>query len=630
VKALASIDGDGKADRVHFEVFLEAERVSSADADIAANHSTAEFHIQKPNLWYPIRYGKQPLYTVIATLFAGNDKLDTITKRIGLRRAELVQHALQDQPGTSFFFKINNIPIFCGGSNWIPADSFVPRITAQKYRDWIQMVADGNQCMIRVWGGGIYEEQVFYDTCDELGILVWQDFLFGCGNYGVWDDFVANVQKEAEENIKRLRHHPCMVIWAGNNEDYQVQESMGLHYDFSDKNVDNWLKSDFPARYIYEKVLADACKKLIPKTYYHYGSPWGAGKDTKDPTVGDIHQWNVWHGTQERYQDFDKLAGRFVSEFGMEAFPDIKTIDGYLPEGKDDPDRYAQSSTVDFHNKAAGHERRLALYLAENIRYSSEPLEAYVYFTQLMQAECLSFAYRLFKRQWKGPEREYCAGVLVWQINDCWPVTSWAICDYYLQPKLAYYAVKRELAPFTVGIKRVEGTDGTRVEVWACNLTTEETTVECRIQAWNLENGEQIAERVTRQVVLKANRTTEICESDPWGAAEAKGKGLEGKTMVQAALYRGHELLARFVDWPQPLKYCHFPKADVKVTMVDDYTVEVSSDSAIKGLVLTGEGVVFEDNCMDLAPGEAVKLRVLRGGKKGMNLTYSHLGNMVV
>lgn len=163
-------------------------------------------------------------------------------------------------------------------------------------------------------------------------------------------------------------------------------------------------------------------KELIPGTHYHFGSPYG-GRDTADPTIGDIHQWNIWHGSQEKYQNFDKLTGRFVSEFGMEAFPDIRTIDDYLVQGKSDVDRYAQSSTIDFHNKAAGQERRLALYLAENIPYTMEPLEQYIYCTQLMQAECLSTAYRACKRQWKGPGREYCSGALVWQLNDVWPVS---------------------------------------------------------------------------------------------------------------------------------------------------------------------------------------------------------------
>lgn len=279
---------EGAAKKVRFDVSLDHDNVAS---ETVTGHDDiqAHFHISSPSLWYPVRYGKQPLYTVKATLLTDDDEeIDTVTKKMGLRRAELVQRELDDQPGTSFFFRVNNIPIYCGGSDWIPADNFLPRISRQRYYDWVKLVADGHQLMIRVWGGGIYEDQAFYDACDEYGILVWQDFMFGCGNYPAHPEMLKSIKREAEENVKLLRHHPSIVIWAGNNEDYQYQESSGLTYDYENKDADSWLKTDFPARYIYEKVLADVCAELIPATYYHFGSPWGAGRPTSDPTVGYV------------------------------------------------------------------------------------------------------------------------------------------------------------------------------------------------------------------------------------------------------------------------------------------------------------------------------------------------------
>lgn len=181
--------------------------------------------------------------------------------------------------------------MFCGGSNWIPADSFIPRIKPSKYRDWIKLAVAGNQSMIRIWGGGIFEEQAFYNACDELGVLVWQDFLFACGNYPANEKYVRLVKCEATATVMSLRHHPCIVIWAGNNEDYQYAESEKLEYDPQDQIPDNWLKSNFPARYIYEKILLEVTQELVPDTCYHFGSPFG-GTKTTDPTVGDIHQWN--------------------------------------------------------------------------------------------------------------------------------------------------------------------------------------------------------------------------------------------------------------------------------------------------------------------------------------------------
>ncbi|KAK3693473.1 glycoside hydrolase family 2 protein [Podospora appendiculata] len=636
VKLTAEVEG--KADKVRFEISLDGEQVASETVESSTGAVSASFHIENPSLWYPVRYGKQPLYQIKAILLDGETQIDEVTKKIGLRRAELVQRPLKDQPGTSFFFEVNNIPLYCGGSDWIPADNFIPRISRQKYFDWVKLVADGNQFMIRVWGGGIYEEQAFYDACDEYGILVWQDFMFGCGNYPAWPAMLESIEKEAVANVKLLRHHPSIVIWAGNNEDYQYQESVNLTYDYEDKNPDNWLKTDFPARYIYEKILSDACTTLIPSVQYHPGSPWGAGRDTHDATVGDIHQWNVWHGTQEKYQNFDQLGGRFVSEFGMEAFPSVKTIDAFLPLGKDDPDRYPQSSTVDFHNKADGHERRIALYLVENMRYAPDPLEQFVYSTQLMQAECLASAYRLWKRQWKGPGREYCGGALVWQINDCWPVTSWSIADYYLRPKHAYFTVKREMAPVSIGITRKEHRHPkdkytrvyvdvkTQIEVWGSNLTLEDLTVDCVLRAWNVETGELTHdETVAASLLLPENRSTEIVAQN----VPVKKAGDEANTVVAAYLVQDGKQIARYVNWPEPLKYLHFTKpTQLKAVLAEDgKTVEVSAEVPIKGVALECEDdeVKFEDNLVDIVPGEVVRIGV-RGATAASKIETRYLG----
>jgi beta-mannosidase len=635
----ALVEG-AKPPKIHFDVSLDGKSLHSATVTPKEGDISAKFHVLEPALWYPVRYGKQPLYTVTATLVDGDVTIDAVSKKMGLRRAELIQRPIKEQPGTSFFFQVNNIPIFCGGSDWIPADNFIPRIDKKRYYDWIKMLADGNQFMVRVWGGGIYEEQDFYDACDEMGVLVWQDFMFGCGNYPAWPELLQSIKKEAEENVKLLRHHPSIIIWAGNNEDYQYQEQQGLTYEYENKDAESWLKTDFPARYIYEKVLADACSALIPSTYYHYGSPWGAGRDTADPTVGDLHQWNVWHGSQEKYQNFDKLIGRFVSEFGMEAFPSVKTIDAYLPLGKDDPDRYPQSSTIDFHNKADGHERRIALYLVENMRYGPDPLEQFVYSTQLMQAECLASAYRLWKRQWKGPGREYCGGALVWQINDCWPVTSWSICDYYLRPKHAYYTVKREMAPVSVGITRREHrhpkdkytrvniATSTQIEIWGSNLTLEDMVVDCLVMAWDVETGESTYTMAEKEAfLLPKNQSTEIVALDV--PVQDKGKGEEARTVVAAFLLHDGKQIARYVNWPEPLKYLHLPKPKkLEAELVDDATaVRIRAEVPVKGVALECEddGVVFEDNLVDIVPGEDVLIG-LKGATQKTVITTRYLG----
>lgn len=233
---------------------LDGKNVFKVDAPVDDHGiARARFSIDSAALWWPHGYGEQPLYSIQTTLLsADGTDIDLHTQRLGIRKAELVQKL--DDIGKTFFFRINDTDIFCGGSDWIPADSFLPRITTERYRSWLQTMVDGNQVMIRVWGGGIYEADVFYDACDELGILVWQDFMFGCGNYPAWKEMRESIRLEATQNVKRLQKHTSIVLYAGNNEDYQVQEQFGLTYNYADKDPESWLKTDFPARYIYEKV----------------------------------------------------------------------------------------------------------------------------------------------------------------------------------------------------------------------------------------------------------------------------------------------------------------------------------------------------------------------------------------
>lgn len=242
--------------------------------------------IESPELWYPYTYGEQPLYTITAKLPGHDSKCQTI----GLRRLRLLQHALKNAEGTSFVFEVNNIRIFAGGSCWIPGDFMLPRMTRQRYSDWLQLAKSGNQTMIRVWGGGIVESDDFYDICDREGILVWQDFLFACGDYPASEDFMQNVKIEAEQEIKRVGHHASLVLWAGNNEDYMLAERFGWEYDINDQKGP-WNETNFPAREIYERLLPSIVEELGGDVPYWRSSPYG-GDFSNDTTVGDTHIWD--------------------------------------------------------------------------------------------------------------------------------------------------------------------------------------------------------------------------------------------------------------------------------------------------------------------------------------------------
>ncbi|KAF2148418.1 glycoside hydrolase family 2 protein [Myriangium duriaei CBS 260.36] len=594
--------------------------VFQGSADVSSNGTAqVDFHINDPDLWYPHGYGKQTLYDVVVTAVKDRVQLDTASRRIGFRKAELVQEP--DENGKSFYFRINEIDVFCCGSDWIPADSLTPRITTDRYRKWLQMMVDGYQVMIRVWGGGIWEEDCFYDICDELGILIWHDFMFGCGNYPAFPEILESVKRECTDQVKRLRHHPSIVIYAGNNEDYQVQEQFNLKYDYEDKEPTNWLKSDFPARFIYEKLLPDVVSEHAPHVAYHPGSPWGDGKRTSDPTVGDMHQWNVWHGTQEKYQIFDTLGGRFNSEFGMEAFPHIDTIKWYVTDSKQ---LYPQSHMIDFHNKADGHERRIATYLVENFRTSTD-LEKFIHLTQLSQAEALMFGYRGWRKQWG--EKRHCGGALVWQLNDCWPVTSWSIVDYFLRKKPAYYAMRRVLAPVAIAVKRqhhdwsVVHARPAPTSTWECWVASSRTTkikAKAEIRFISIESGDEIKESlIKKNVEIVPNGTTYIAE----GIIDNQK---DEPHVLAARIWIDDEIVGRDVDFPQPLKYDNYDNRGVIVKQTHE-RIAVTAERPTKGLVFEErEGVLVNDSAVDVVPGDEqiITIKGLKAGDEPLKWLY--------
>ncbi|KAK7061680.1 beta-mannosidase B [Favolaschia claudopus] len=588
-------------------------------------------------LWYPVNYGEQPIYTVeVSITDPEGNVLDTRTQKIGFRRVRIVQDKLFDQDGLSFLFEVNNVRVFCGGSNWIPADSFLTTITPERYRAWLELLVNGNQNMIRVWGGGIYEADVFYDICDELGILVWQDFMFGCGQYPGYDSFLDSVQTEAQQNVTRLRHHPSIVILAGNNEDYQLAESAKLELDYSDETSD-FLKTNFPARHIYERLLPDVVEKLSD-IFYWRGCPYsGHGKDTRNPFYGDIHQWNVWHGTQEPWHNWDILSGRFVSEFGMQGFPNIRTVDHWL-DG-DRGERFPQSRTNNNHNKADGFERRLELYLVENFKHSFE-MESYVYYTQIMQAETLAAAYRLWRRNWAGKGREYTAGALVWQINDCWPVTSWAIVDYFLRPKPAYFTIARELRRYTVGMTRkdkqtfpsdvsaAQFTIETVLEIWGTNSTLADKKVTVEVTCFDLYS-DCWRDKWSKEVVLQANSSTEIHKATLPGQPIRTKLSQTPKTIIVSArlIDENAQVLARYSNWPEPFKFINFPTDTTVKAAVDGESITLTVNRPVKGLVLDVDGpdVKWSDQGIDLVPDDPQTIQAV--GLNGREVKLRYLGD---
>jgi beta-mannosidase len=340
----------------------------------------------------------------------------------------------KDSIGNSFYFEKEGKPIYAKGANWIPGDVFLPRLTREDYRKMLLSAKNANMNMLRVWGGGVYESDDFYDLCDSLDIMVWQDFMFAGGMYPGDDAFMNNVREEVKYQIERLRNHPCIVLWCGNNEVEEAWKNWGWQGQFNLHGADSakvW--ND------YKRLFQDSLKKWVDEfdgtRPYVSTSPKNGWGRKESFTEGDSHYWGVWWGLQD-WEAFENKTGRFVSEYGMQAMPNWNTIKSFT----DSSDRYMQSPIIQAHQKASDGFKKLNHYLTryfiDSARLSKLSLEDYTYLSQCMQ-------YYILKNSIAVQRSKYPAnmGTLLWQLNDCWPVTSWSITDYSRQPKAAWYAV---------------------------------------------------------------------------------------------------------------------------------------------------------------------------------------------
>lgn len=393
----------------------------------------ASFVIKSPRLWWPRGYGEQPLYTVAVCAGEQGEQ----TKRIGLRT--LTVSTAEDQWGSEFAFVVNGVKIFAMGADYIPADNLVPRITSQRITELIRSCVDANYNCLRVWGGGYYPDDTLFDLCDENGLLVWQDFMFACAVYRLTDEFRESVTREFIYNIKRLRNHPSLGLFCGNNEMELAWIEWGLP-----KN--ETLKLDYLE--LYERLLPRVVKQYAPQTFYWPASPStnGGFDNPNSPDGGDVHYWDVWHGNKP-FEDYRNHYFRFCSEFGFEAFPDYETLCTIGEEKDMNP----FSRVMESHQKCAGGNEKLIHYMASDYRYPAS-FEKFIYASQLLQADAIKYGVEHFRRF-----RGRCMGAVYWQLNDIWPGPSWASVDYYGRWKALHYAAKRFFAPVLLSIHLGEG-----------------------------------------------------------------------------------------------------------------------------------------------------------------------------
>ena len=566
-------------------------------------HTESDFRIPvtipNPRLWWPNGNGEPYLYQLRITAYSSDTVLDEKTIRFGIRTVEL---KLKDKEGNhGFQIYVNGEPIFCKGADWIPADSFLPRVSEEKYKRLLQMTREASMNMLRVWGGGVYEDPYFYDMCDELGIMVWQDFMFACGVYPEDKQFLQQVMVEAEDIIRRLRRHPCLMIWCGNNENEWIWYRDGYGKP-----------EDMKGFRIFHEILPKLCQKLDPQRPYWPTTPWG-GDDPNSEDEGNRHSWDIW----SRWIDYTEVVkdfGNFISEFGFQAPPDPHTLEEYLnPE-----DCHPESRAFSAHQKQDEGNERLFRFLSAHQKVTTEYLP-FIYACQVNQAEALKTCIEHWRTQ-----KFQTAGALIWQLNDCWPVISWSLIDSRLMPKASYYYAKHFFD--TILLTFTESDEHLVLHV--INDSFESIQGKVQIKILNFD-GEIILEKTVDGSVSKnaVNHipvfTLEVLDQYPKNLVFAQAvMSVENKKPVHA-----NHFFTRY-------KWINFPKGKVEARMIQDAEDEITfncrTNKFIKNLWFYLPGWVFSENYFDLYPNqtrEVTAKKYYNSEKKGIDITYYSSGN---
>ena len=569
----------------------EGEILKKKTAIPTNNEVIVEMPIPKPKLWWPNGYGGQPLYQVEIFLnhkdSSQGEPLDRYTYQVGLRTIELLQE--QDQWGRSFVFVVNGVPIFSKGSNWIPADSFPTRITDQYLEGLIHSAAETHQNMLRVWGGGFYEEERFFDLCDQFGILVWQDFIFSCSIYPLDDpQFVENIRVEVLENIRRLRHRASLALWCGNNE----MEWGWVDWSWNLPELED-LKTAYDR--FFHNTLPAWCQDEDPDHSYWPSSP---SSDTpfEDPNgqhQGDSHYWDVWHG-RKPFSSFRDQYPRFMSEFGFQALPPLATIRSYADESEWNMTSYIMEQ----HQKNASGNSLMVGQMLDTFRLPKD-FDSLVYLSMVLQAEGIRYGVEHWRRH---PDRV--SGILYWQLNDCWPVASWSSLDYFGRWKALHYAARRFYAPLMLSIEdkppeQVVYVSNDMLEPW-------EGTVN-----WSLETftGEILS---SGQASIKAppQAAAQVCKLD--FSDSISDDNIRSLVFI-AELWQGDLFLTRQTAGFAPTKHLNLADPAMTVNLrgeKGEMIVELTSSSLalLVEVSLEGTDVVFSDNYFNLPAGRTTQI----------------------
>lgn len=555
------------------------------------NKVAVNFRIAHPARWWPNGMGAQTLYRLRARLLVGGQQLDEATTRIGLRTLELRQ--LADNDGKSFEFVVNGVPVFSKGGNWIPADSFPTRITHARYRQLLASVRDTNMNMLRVWGGGIYEADDFYNLCDEMGILVWQDFMFACSMYPGDEAFLDNVRQEAVDNVKRLRNHPSIAIWVGNNE----VETAWQHWGWK-QNLPATLWDDY--KKIFHGVLPEVTAALDPQRPYWPSSPSSNLEDDPDSQrMGDTHYWAVWHAALP-FSEYEKQHPRFMSEYGFQSFPQIETVNAYTLPAEHD----IQSPVMLAHQR---HPRGNQLVREYMLREYPEPkdFESFLYVSQVLQAEGIKIGAEHLRRI-----MPHNMGSLYWQIDDCWPVASWSSIDYFGRWKALQYYARRFYRDLLVS----PHPEGDTMNLYVVSDRTQATPA--RLTATLMDFAGRVLSQTSMDVTLAPLTSKSYMSLPVKGLLEAHDSGTAPDTravMLYCELSVAGQIVSTNHYFFRPFKELTMPALQIATEVTSTragYVVNLTTDKYARAVYLSAPGIdgTFVDNYFDLLPGKSAQV----------------------
>ena len=571
-----------KSDPFLLRAFVESDdSFVEETVEVSGNSATLTLHIPHPKLWWPNGYGEQSIYKAVISLSNGDDEIDELEVPFAIRTVCIIQE--KDKQGQSFIIGINGAKIFCKGADWIPSDNFIPRIPGSTYERLLHLAKGAHMNMIRVWGGGIYEQDVFYNLCDQLGLMVWQDFMYACGAYPETPWFLKQAREEAQSIVNRLRNHPSLVVWCGNNE---------CEWLFCTENPDK-TPDDMGGAKIFRDILPSVISKLDGTRPYWRSSPFGDGFPNSESN-GTHHQWFVWSDWKD-YALYENDNARFVAEFGFQAPGNRSTFEGVTIAA----DRHPQSPVMEHHNKQVEGTERLFRFQAAHYNVATD-FDEFIYKGQLVQAEALKCAVEHWRRR-----KFNTAGALFWQLNDCWPVSSWAVVDSALRPKAAYYFAKRFFAPVLLSFKKT----GNSLEVWLTNDLLRDVSGKVDL-AFRSFTGKKVWTK-TLGVRVRSNSSSKVFVID----LSRFAKHDSTRHYFSGRLLGSDDFASEQRCFLHEPKHLRLPKGKVTAQLSGEsngtYVATVKASAFVKNVrvEMPGEDIDVDDNFFDIDAGGVKKVR---------------------